>query len=97
MQGAWRLEGGIGALIAALEKKVPPQQLRVSTTIRTLTRAATGIKESGVSILARRVVLALPLRMAAKMSFTATLSIAALTALEAVATRMAGRAKAVAV
>lgn len=50
-----------------------------------------------MSILARRVVLALPLRMAAKMSFTATLSIAALTALEAVATRMAGRAKAVAV
>ncbi|MFA5730885.1 MAG: NAD(P)/FAD-dependent oxidoreductase [Acidithiobacillus sp.] len=98
MQGSWRLEGGLGALIAALAKEVPAQRLRLSTAIRTLTRAATGIKatsQDGVSILARRVVLALPPRMAAKMSFTPMLPTAALTALEGIATWMAGHAKAV--
>ena len=100
MQGAWRLEGGLGALIAALENEVPAQRRRVSTTIRMLTRAAPGIiatSEEGVSIQARRVVLALPPRMAARMSFTPTLPIAALTELEGIATWMAGHAKAVAV
>ncbi|AOF87833.1 FAD dependent oxidoreductase family protein [Hydrogenophaga sp. RAC07] len=100
MQGAWRLEGGLGALIAALENEVPAQRRRVSTTIRMLTRAAPGIiatSEDGVSIQARRVVLALPPRMAVRMSFTPTLPIAALTELEGIATWMAGHAKAVAV
>jgi len=100
MQGSWRLQGGLGALIAALEKKVPKQQLRVATTIRTLRREATGImagSEDGMSILARRVILALPPRVAARMSFTPTLPIAALTALKEVPTWMAGHAKAVAV
>jgi monoamine oxidase len=99
-QGAWRLEGGLGALIAALENEVPAQRRRVSTTIRMLTRAAPGIiatSEDGVSIQARRVVLALPPRMAVRMSFTPTLPIAALTELEGIATWMAGHAKAVAV
>jgi len=100
MQGSWRLEGGMGALTAALEKEVPPQRMRVSTTIHMLTRAAAGIvarSEGGMSILARRVVLALPPRIAAKMSFTPMLPTAALTALEGIATWMAGHAKAVAV
>lgn len=100
MQGSWRLEGGLGALISALEKEIPGQRLRVSTRIQTLTRTATGIKatsEDGVSLLARRGVLALPPRIAAKLSFSPTLPNATLTALEETVTWMASQAKAVAV
>ena len=65
MQGSFRLEGGIGALVNELVKRLPEKHLKLGTTIATIKNQNDGIlavSESGHEIMAKRVVLALPPR-----------------------------------
>ncbi|OUS33479.1 amine oxidase [Rhodobacterales bacterium 56_14_T64] len=99
MQGAYRLGGGFGALIAELAGAIPEGRLLRSTPITALERhpkGITAIGETGQTILARRVVLALPLRVANQIRFTPALPAQVHKAMENVATWMAGQAKVVA-
>ncbi|AZV76925.1 FAD-dependent oxidoreductase [Parasedimentitalea marina] len=100
MQGAYRLKGGLGALIAKLAGAIPEGRLLRSTPIIALERrpeGITAIEGNGQAILAQRVVLALPLRIADQIDFSPSLPAQAHNAMKSVATWMAGHAKVVAV
>lgn len=101
MQGSWRLAGGMSRLADALVAALPEDRLHRSTPVVALAQAEKGIRATssdGMSITARRVVLALPPRIAAHViNFTPALPNAALSAMSGIATWMAGQAKAVAV
>ncbi|WP_428671890.1 flavin monoamine oxidase family protein [Roseibium sp.] len=100
MQGSCRLVGGLGALVSALSGKLPPKSVLTSTRITQLRKLADGVRATtgdGRSIIAERVVLALPPRIAAKIAFSPALPGRATAAMNGIATWMAGQAKAVAV
>lgn len=100
MQGSWRLEGGLKALIDALASALPPDRLHLNAGIAAVTRTDTGIDarlSDGRIIRAKRIVLALPPRIAAGIEFSPALPDATRAAMSGIATWMAGQAKAVAV
>lgn len=100
MQGSYRLEGGLQALVSALHAALPASCIRNSTPITSLKRTADGVKaesSSGEAFQAQKVFLTLPPRVAAKLIFEPELSPSAIGALNAIPTWMAGQAKAVAV
>lgn len=100
MRGSWRLAGGIGALITALAQKLPQAQVKLSTPIIALAKTNDGVvatTNSGADISAKRVVLALPPRIAANIAATPDLSPRALQDMNNIATWMAGQAKIIAV
>lgn len=100
MEGSWRLEGGLGRLTDALARELPADRLHLSQTVRTLTRTPRGITAetaSGDSFHAARVVLAMPPRLAGRLTYSPALSAETIRAMEAVPTWMAGQAKAVAI
>ncbi|MEP0566259.1 MAG: FAD-dependent oxidoreductase, partial [Paracoccaceae bacterium] len=88
-----------GALVAALAQSLPGDRVMRSTPISGLTlhddKIAVEIERETIS--ANRVVLAVPPRIAANMSFEPALPPSAITAMQNVATWMAGQAKAIAV
>lgn len=93
-----RLEGGLGALIAALHERLPEGTAHSAAEIVTLRQRDGGIiatTQGGQQFTAKRVVLALPPRIAARLSFDPALPDEAVRAMERVATWMAGQAKAV--
>ena len=99
MEGSYRLHGGLGALIDAMVADLPKARLHLSHPVETLRWAETAIEVTtgaGRTVLARRVVLALPPRVAAGLSFAPALSDPAIRAMQIVATWMAGQAKAIA-
>ncbi|WP_298961373.1 FAD-dependent oxidoreductase [uncultured Roseibium sp.] len=101
MQGSYRLKGGLSSLISALQSLLPENLLRLATKVVALDARADhilAITQNGESLMARRVVLALPPRLAAEqIAFTPPLPEAAVSAMSGIATWMAGQAKAVAV
>lgn len=100
MQGSLRLIGGLGALVTALQSKVPANRLHHSTPIASLAKSDTGVTARSVSgevFEAKRVVLALPPRIAAALSYAPELPTSATSAMTNIATWMAGQAKAIAV
>lgn len=98
MEGSWRLEGGLGALTDALAATLPADRLRLNTRVIGLIQSEDGVavKAEGATLHARRVILALPPRLAATLAFDPFPTNAQLAALEDVPTWMAGQAKAVA-
>lgn len=100
MQGSLRLDGGMIGLIDGLEKGLPPERIHKQSKVRQLTRRQDRIiaEAEGKTITARRVVLALPARVAAEtIRFEPALPAGALEAARAIPTWMAGQAKILAV
>ena len=100
MQGSYRLDGGLGALIDGLSATLSDKRLLLGTPISSLTKTENGIEaktRSGQEILAKQCVLALPPRIAAGLNFEPPLPDAAQRAMTSIATWMAGQAKAVAI
>lgn len=98
MEGSYRLHGGLGALTAALAAGLPEGCLRLNTAVTALERAGGGVRvhTSGAVLDAHRVVLALPPRLVAGMSFDPIASDAIRAIWRQVPTWMAGQAKAIA-
>ncbi len=100
MQGSLRVDRGFGALIDGLAKQVDPDRIYLATPIQALQRTDDGViatSRNGLTFRARHVVLALPPRVAMRMSFTPALPEAATNAMAAAPTWMAGQAKALAI
>ncbi|MEP5758765.1 MAG: FAD-dependent oxidoreductase [Litoreibacter sp.] len=101
MQGSYRLEGGLDALIQMLANGLLDTSKTLNSTITHLTRSDTQITAklaSGDQIVANQVVLALPPRIAAQnIVFSPELPKATSNAMTNVSTWMAGQAKAIAV
>lgn len=100
MQGSYRLKGGFASLINAMTRQLDAARLRLGTPIMGLARISNGIEArtaDGGTITAQRCVLALPPRVATRLTFAPALPDQAQSAMAGVPTWMAGQAKAVAV
>jgi len=100
MEGSWRLEGGLGTLIQALSGRLDGPRTHLDARVTALEINDAGCRASldtGAALEGDRIVLAVPPRLAAEVSFTPALPADAMQALRAVPTWMAGQAKAVAV
>jgi len=100
MQGSWRLEGGLAALTQALADRLPDARKRLNSVVTRLEKTGGGITATlsdGETLHADRVVLALPPRVAARISYFPALPDTAVHAMRGISTWMAGQAKAVAV
>lgn len=104
MQGSYRVEGGLGELIASLATGLPRKCLHTGVTVTALhqvgnkIRAEILIEGRPKEIHANRVVLAIPPRIAAaKIEFTPALSTATTATMTKTPTWMAGQAKIIAV
>lgn len=100
MQSSYRLQGGIGALTEALAARLPQEAIHTGSQMTHLSRTASGVTAktaAGQTVAARRVVMALPPRLAAAITFDPHLPAPALQALQETPTWMAGQAKAMAV
>ncbi|MGB5870104.1 MAG: NAD(P)/FAD-dependent oxidoreductase [Albidovulum sp.] len=101
MQGSYRLQGGMGVLTDALADALPNERKRLGVAVATLKKTDAGVVavcRNGETIVAQRVVLALPPRLAAEqISFRPALPTGAAQAMRGIATWMAGQAKCVAV
>ena len=100
MEGSWRLEGGLGAVTAALHRRLSQDRVRLNALVTALSRTRDGIAAKlagGETLHAGRVVLALPPRVATQIDFEPALPKATMAVMGGVPTWMAGQAKAVAV
>ncbi|WP_171208200.1 MULTISPECIES: NAD(P)/FAD-dependent oxidoreductase [unclassified Ruegeria] len=100
MEGSYRVEGGLAAVTNGLAAQLKPDRLMLSTPIVGLTRTPNAIVatgNAGQEIKAKQVVLALPPRVASRITFSPVLPQATRTAMTGIATWMAGQAKAFAV
>lgn len=100
MEGSWRLMGGLGALTDALAGRLQDERKRLNAAVIKLEMSddqCIATLESGETLSADQVVLALPPRVAAQIEFSPALPDNAVQAMQGVATWMAGQAKAVAV
>lgn len=99
MDGAYRIEGGMGAIISALANRIPAERIQLNSTATHLRRTSAGIETSlrcdghTRTILSQRVILALPPRLVAALSFEPALTPALIATLEEIPTWMAGHAK----
>ncbi|KIN67072.1 Amine oxidase [Sulfitobacter donghicola DSW-25 = KCTC 12864 = JCM 14565] len=100
MEGSWRLHGGLGALIDALSGALPETRKSLNAAVKEITKTETGITATlttGETFHADHVVLSMPPRTAAKITFTPALPDETMRSLQSVPTWMAGHAKSVAV
>lgn len=100
MQGSFRVAGGMRALIDVLARDLPAQNIMTGRAVTALRHTASGIIATHLdgAITARQVVLAVPPRVAARtIAFTPELGRAAMDAMRAIPTWMAGQAKIIAV
>lgn len=100
MQGSWRLRGGWNMLVSALYERLNKDQVRLSTTIGRLAHSKGGIEatdQGGQTLLAKRVVLAIPPRLAANLNYSPRLPSGSIAAMQNTPTWMAGQAKSLAV
>ncbi|MGO4908315.1 flavin monoamine oxidase family protein [Pseudorhodobacter sp. W20_MBD10_FR17] len=100
MEGSWRLKGGLGTLTQTLAEQLPTSHLLLNAKVTSLTKTdgtITATLSCGKTLAADRVVLALPPRIAAQISFSPKLPAAAVQSMLGVSTWMAGQAKALAV
>lgn len=97
---SFRLEGGFGALVAALAARVAPDRVHLSSKVRALSLQqahVTATLENAREVAGRRAVLALPPRLAAHLTFKPAIVPEVREEMRRVPTWMAGQAKAVAV
>ena len=100
MDGSWRLKGGLGTMTQALADRLPDKRKRLKAAVTQLTRSESGVTATlatGETVGVRLVVLSMPPRIAANITFDPPLPDDALTSLQNVPTWMAGQAKAIAV
>jgi monoamine oxidase len=104
MQGSYRLDGGMGALVDALAGELDREQVMTGTRLETVHHAPDGVTAHllrdgmPLTVRARRIVLALPPRVIAEtLRFEPDLDPAARQALWTIPTWMAGQAKILAV
>ncbi|MFX0545751.1 flavin monoamine oxidase family protein [Roseovarius sp. S1116L3] len=96
MAGALRIEGGAARLIDALARTLPQERLHLSAPAQALSEAGQVTLEDGRICRAGTTVLALPPRIAARLTTSPALPEPAMRALTAIPTWMAGHAKFVA-
>lgn len=100
MQGSFRVRGGLSALTDALAARLPPNRKCLNCPVTSIQRGSDGITvqfANGTEQTADRVVLALPPRLAAQVTYAPALPAAGLGAMQQRDTWMAGQAKAVVV
>ncbi len=99
MEGSWRLDGGFGTLTGTLAAGLPEDRVRLNSQVIGLTQTADSVtvRTDETTFQARRVVLALPPRLIAGLTFDPPLTTTQSMTLEQIPTWMAGQAKAVAV
>lgn len=100
MQGSWRLKSGLSALTTALAARLPDQGKRLNAEVASLSQTTTGLRAmltDGTTLDADRAVLALPPRIAARITYVPALPAEAAQAMQLVPTWMAGQAKAMAI
>jgi monoamine oxidase len=98
--GAWRLEGGMGALIQALARRLPPENIHLDHCLTGVSDRGDHVElhfrhgDRGVTVPARRAVLAVPPRLLEeRVAFAPALDEALLTAMRETHTWMAEQAK----
>jgi monoamine oxidase len=100
MAGSLRVTGGFETLIAALSDRIPNHRKQLNTPVIALNmsdhRCIATLSDSS-SIIVDQVVLCMPPRIAAQLSFTPELPAATMQAMQEIPTWMAGQAKAIAV
>jgi monoamine oxidase len=97
MDGAFRVAGGMAALIEGLAARLPAERLNLACPVFGVTSKGAVLLTDGGACAARHVVLALPPRVAAGLQFEPALPPAVIRCLDAIPTWMAGHAKFVAV
>ncbi len=100
MEGSWRLEGGLAALTSALADHLPDAKKRLAAPVSRVENEGARCVVTlagGERLSADRVVLALPPRVAARLTYAPTLPDPVVGAMRNIPTWMAGQAKAVAV
>lgn len=100
MQGSWRLEGGLTKLTQALADRIPDGRRRLNAHVTGVARNGNRCSAKlmdGSTETADQIVLAMPPRIAATITFEPALPAEALHVMQSVSTWMAGQAKAVAV
>ena len=102
MQGSWRLKDGLGKLIDTLAEKLPENRRQLNAVATHLSQShasndITATLANGEKIRADQVVLSLPPRIAANITFDPALPDQTLAAMQNVPTWMASQAKAIAV
>lgn len=99
MEGAYRIEGGMRAIISALADRIPAACVHLNAEATHLRRTGAGIEttlRSGghlKTILSERVILALPPRLVSGLSFEPALAKPLYSALQEIPSWMAGHAK----
>ena len=91
------MQGGLGSLTQALLDRLPKNLLHNKISITSIEQDSNGIiatTDNGDTVIASRVVLTLPLRLAAKIKFSPALAPSATEAMQNTPTWMAGQAKA---
>jgi len=97
MEGSYRIQGGITALIDSLAAGLDSQNIITNAVVTTVCDGVEVVLKSGDILKGKRMVLALPPRVAAGLRYEPALSGAALGAMQAIPTWMGGQAKFVAV
>lgn len=102
MQGAWRVNGGLGKLIEKLVSTLPAERLHLNATVSKITDVGRGVEiELNASTAtetifsANEMVLAIPPRIASQLNYEPALPLQAIKAAQAIPTWMAGHAKVV--
>ena len=99
MEGAYRIEGGMSALISALAERIPVACVHLNSEATHLRRTGAGIETTLRSngrlktILSERVILALPPRLVLGLSFEPALAKSLRSMLQQIPSWMAGHAK----
>ena len=100
MAGSLRVKGGLSALITALSNQIPDQHKQLNAPVVALTMSGhrcIATLSDGTRVIGDQIVLSLPPRIAAQISFTPELPATAMQAMQDIPTWMAGQAKAVAI
>jgi len=93
MQASWRIEGGSAAVVEALAVSLPKERLHLGQVVRSMSQAHGITFADGSQCYAQKIVLAVPPRVAAQLSFAPALSERQQTALDTIPTWMAAHAK----
>ncbi len=97
MEGSYRIQGGITALIDALAVGLDPQKIKTNAIVEILRDGVEVVLQNGEIIKGKQVVMALPPRVAAGLIYEPALPAGAMDAMHATPTWMGGQAKFVAV
>ncbi len=98
MEGSYRIQGGMSALIDRLVASLDRQNIMTDAVVKTVhDKAGVTVElQSGEIIKGKRVILAMPPRVAANLTYQPELPVAAMNAMRSVPTWMGGQAKFVA-